>query len=162
MSTAAVEQELERLRGPDGILRLEDVVAAAADESSPLHSHFEWDNTKAAHRYRLSQARALIRSVQIPLRISDIVFEAPAFVPASIAGGGYRRLDQVPPGSPEARSVVVDELSRVAALLGRVRKVAAVLELEDEVDTLLAAATALSIKMKAAKDEKEAAESPPT
>jgi len=35
-------------------------VAEATDPSSPLHDRFTWDESEAAHRFRLWQARALL------------------------------------------------------------------------------------------------------
>lgn len=46
-----------------GELTPEDVVKAARNKNSPLHSFFEWDDSKAAEQHRLQQARGLIRSV---------------------------------------------------------------------------------------------------
>jgi hypothetical protein len=51
--------------GNGGELHTQDVVEEARDVSSPLHSHFEWDDKKAGHEHRLNQARALIRSIRI-------------------------------------------------------------------------------------------------
>lgn len=42
-----------------------DVLAEAARSTSPLHSFFEWNDTKAAHEHRLEQARRLIRSIEV-------------------------------------------------------------------------------------------------
>jgi len=53
------------------------VLQDAADESSPLHRYFEWDNKQAAQRYRLDQARHLIRAVQIKITEDEIT---PRFV----------------------------------------------------------------------------------
>ena len=47
----------------NGELQPADVVADAKNPNSPLHSFFEWSDTKAAHEHRLQQARGLIRSV---------------------------------------------------------------------------------------------------
>lgn len=59
-----VGKRLDQLRRQcKGELTPEDVVEDAKDPSSPLHGFFEWSNTKAAHQYRLQQARGLIRSV---------------------------------------------------------------------------------------------------
>lgn len=59
-----VISELKRIAiENDGILQPETVVEEARPRSSPLHSRFTWDNTKAAHEYRLWQARQLIRVV---------------------------------------------------------------------------------------------------
>lgn len=44
-----------------GVINPESVVLAAADETSPLHKYFQWEDTEAAHQYRLWQARSLIR-----------------------------------------------------------------------------------------------------
>lgn len=52
-------REIERANG--GVLLPEAVVERAADTQSALHGAFEWDDTEAARKYRLEQARQLIR-----------------------------------------------------------------------------------------------------
>jgi len=59
-----IGEELERLRATSD-LTAETVVKAARNAKSPLHGEFVWDDTKAAHRYRLVQARTLVRSVKV-------------------------------------------------------------------------------------------------
>src|SRR5687768_1372899 len=49
-------------------LTTNDVVAEASGMKSPLRPYFEWDNTAAAHKYRLEQARTLIRAIVIGAR----------------------------------------------------------------------------------------------
>jgi hypothetical protein len=64
-----VRGELERLcRTGKGLLTAEAVVEAARNERSPLHGEFEWDDSAAAHRYRIEQARGLIRRFPIQYR----------------------------------------------------------------------------------------------
>lgn len=59
-----IVNELQRLAAAnDGLLKVADVVEAAKPASSPLHSWFQWDDSAAAHAYRLEQARRLIRVV---------------------------------------------------------------------------------------------------
>lgn len=58
--------ELMAVREQYGSLTAENVVDAARHVNSPLHTHFEWDDGEAAHRYRLQQARQLIRVVRQP------------------------------------------------------------------------------------------------
>jgi hypothetical protein len=54
--------ELQRIANINGgLLRPSDVVRAAKAKTSPLHSRFQWNDTKAAQEYRLWQARQLIR-----------------------------------------------------------------------------------------------------
>lgn len=44
-----------------GIISPRDVVDAAKNEASPLHPFFEWDDSVAAEKYRLGEARNLLR-----------------------------------------------------------------------------------------------------
>lgn len=59
-----VGERLDAIRGRNG-LTPENVVQDAASEKSPLHSYFEWDDAKAAHRHRVEQAGHLIRCVTV-------------------------------------------------------------------------------------------------
>jgi hypothetical protein len=60
--TAKIVAELKRLaRKNGGLLKPETVVEAARPETSPLHSRFEWDDSVAGEKYRIWQARQLIR-----------------------------------------------------------------------------------------------------
>jgi hypothetical protein len=71
------------------------VVEAARDPDSPLHHRFTWDDSKAAHEYRLWQARELIVSVEI---VVDNRFESsPVYVSlqSDRLQGGYRALSDV-------------------------------------------------------------------
>ena len=43
----------------------EAVLDASRDEDSPTHKEFEWDDTVAAEKYRLEQARELIGHIRI-------------------------------------------------------------------------------------------------
>ena len=90
--------ELERriltklARKNGGLLKVDDVLQEAKDESSPLHTHFEWDDSVAAEAHRKAQARALIQRCKITLVESEPV-QIRAFVslPADREnGGGYR------------------------------------------------------------------------
>jgi hypothetical protein len=91
-----VGEHLERLRSENGgIVQPEQVVDDARPEDSPLHHVFEWDDDVAAEKYRIAQARNIIRSVNIimanPMTGQD---DAPrlAFVSVStpfMEGTGY-------------------------------------------------------------------------
>ena len=56
-------EEIDRLYQSKGRILPEDIVEASKDESAPLHSCFEWDDTVAAHKYRCSQASTIIRLI---------------------------------------------------------------------------------------------------
>jgi hypothetical protein len=91
-----VINELERIaKARHGELRVQDVVEAARPAASPLHSWFNWDDTEAAHQWRLQQARQLIRVTiayvgdnedSIPIR----VFVSLTTDRYNKDGGGYR------------------------------------------------------------------------
>ena len=75
-----------------GMLLVDDVLTEAKDESSPLHKHFEWDDSAAAEAHRRYQARVLIQKCHI-----TVVDVAPTTVRAFVSlqsdretGGGYR------------------------------------------------------------------------
>lgn len=46
------------------------VVRLAKMKNCPLHSHFEWDDSVAGHKYRLVQARRLIRIT--PIEVEEV------------------------------------------------------------------------------------------
>jgi hypothetical protein len=127
---------LEALRDQDGYLRPESVVAAAKDPDSPLHSHFDWNNDSAAHKHRLEQARALIRSVRVEIKTEERIVRSVAYIrdpglPAREQG--YTPITSIRPRSAVAYEVVAAELARAEAALDRAHKVADVLGLDAEI-----------------------------
>lgn len=59
-------EELERIRTVNnGRLAQDAVVEAASDKASPLHPAFEWNDHRAAHQYRLTQAGYVIRMLAV-------------------------------------------------------------------------------------------------
>lgn len=94
-----VIKELERLQSQNqsGLLVAERVVEVARDENSVLHSQFEWDDTKAGHRYRLAQARQLIRTIVIHEERTAEPIRSFVSLPSDRAhtGGGYRHMSVV-------------------------------------------------------------------
>lgn len=59
-----LRDELLAIRAEHGKLTPALVVEEAAAEDHPLHSRFEWDDAVAGHKYRLTQAKNLIRVVK--------------------------------------------------------------------------------------------------
>lgn len=55
------------------------VVEVARDPANPLHDRFEWDDSVAGEKYRLSQARQLIRSVRVTEVVEDGIERVRAF-----------------------------------------------------------------------------------
>lgn len=98
----------------DGELRAIDVVNAAAVPESPLHSQFEWDDTKASHAFRLQQARQLIR-VQVqyigPVNDPQLSRVYVSLTPDRVKlHGGYRVLTDVMSVEGMRQQVLADAL----------------------------------------------------
>jgi len=62
-----IQDELTRIAQNNVKRKLvkEDIVEEAANPGSPLHDDFEWDDSKAGHQYRLTQANTLLAKVHI-------------------------------------------------------------------------------------------------
>lgn len=108
--------ELRRISAENlGMLRAADVVEAAADAASPLHSFFEWDDSEAGYLYRLQQARALIRVTVEVLQYQEQHYRVRAFISLAedriLEGGGYRVMTQVL-SSPTGRAKLLDQALR--------------------------------------------------
>lgn len=124
--------ELERIRlAHGGLLRPEDVVAAARLKASPLHDQFEWDDNAAAVQYRLWQARQLIRVAVTVLPQSEQPVRAYVSLRTdrTVAGGGYRPLGDVM-GDERLREQLLaealDDLKTFKIKYGRLRELAPV------------------------------------
>lgn len=91
-----IRSELTSLAGPDRIVYPGQVVDAARDPKSILHPLFTWDDTEAAEKYRLVQARTLIGSFRITVPERNIRVQAFTSLRADKPhGGGYRFIGDV-------------------------------------------------------------------
>lgn len=99
MQDEAIKEALEEIAAKhNGLLRAQDVLEEASKPTNILHlwSGFEWDQSKAAFKYNLQQARALIRvTVEYVGPTGDETLSR-VFVSLSTdrtkKGGGYRSL----------------------------------------------------------------------
>lgn len=96
--TVRIQNELESLRKKNrGVLLPLKVVEFARNPDTALHSRFDWSDRKAAQKYRLWQAREVIR-VYVTVLEADT---EPVKVYVSLYndrkrdGGGYRSLRDV-------------------------------------------------------------------
>jgi len=64
-------EELARLEKELGFLSPENVTTAAEKKDSPLHEVFEWNENSAARKWRLEQARNLLRSIEVETALKD-------------------------------------------------------------------------------------------
>jgi hypothetical protein len=136
--------EIERLRRANGgSVTPPAVVEAAADEASPLHAYFTWDDSVAAVAYRLEQARSLIRRVKITYYAHETTktrVSAYVSVPAERhSGGGYRLASDLA-GTPSAEGVVQEIASIIETQVMKLRALGDVMDVADIAEDLEAAA----------------------
>lgn len=77
----AYGEELHRLQAKHKGVTAETVLDAASRSRSPLHGHFEWDDTRAAREHRLHEARKLIQGIEVRI---EYVGKAPDGVPQTL------------------------------------------------------------------------------
>ncbi len=128
----SVQEELERLRLlHGGVLMPELVVNAARYKSSPLHESFDWDDGEAAHKWRLEQARRLIR-VYVPVIDANGPKEIRGYVslsPDRMGEGGYRAMVDVLKNEDMREQLLadaLDDLRRIKMKYAALNEVAAV------------------------------------
>lgn len=98
-----------------GVVRPEHVVAAAVSPQSALHSWFDWDDGEAADKWRIHQARQLLR-----VTVSCIAGEdkpmARVFVSLTSdrqSGEGYRSTVAVLSNAKYRKQLLADALSEL-------------------------------------------------
>ena len=65
----------------------EQIVEKASDKNTALHECFEWDNKKAAHKYRLGQAQMIVRNIVEKVEYEDSDGQERQFVIRAIVSG---------------------------------------------------------------------------
>jgi len=110
IKTAVILRKLAHANG--GLLTPEAVVEFARPKTSPLHKRFMWDDSEAAHQYRLWQARQMI---SVTIRYVDIKGKkTPTRVFVSLSPdrdkrhGGYREMVEVLSDASMRRQMLQD------------------------------------------------------
>ena len=65
VSAQIVGTELERIQEEFGRVDATTILAESERPDAPLHPAFEWDDSKAAHEFRLTQARHVANSIVV-------------------------------------------------------------------------------------------------
>jgi hypothetical protein len=120
-----IQREIEALRNDEGLVRAETVVIwARGNPDSELHLHFEWDDAVAGEKYRIDQARQLIRihvlTDEGDRKLVSLSIDRPS-------GGGYRDLTDVLPSASMREIMLRDairELQRVRTKYARLNELA--------------------------------------
>ena len=89
-------KELEKVQKIHGSLTAQNVLNVAQKKTSPLHKLFEWDNSKAAEKYRMHQARVLINNVEIKYISDGEERHVPAYEIVKTDGGQqYKHIESL-------------------------------------------------------------------
>jgi hypothetical protein len=134
--------ELKRIaQDQDGILDPQYIVDSARDPESPLHSRFDWEDSSAAEKWRLHQARNLIR---VTVSYLPQVHCEPTRVFVSLTtdrkDGGYRQTVDVLHDSNMRRQLLtdaLDELRRLQRKYSLLKELAGVFEAARQVELRL-------------------------
>lgn len=138
--SAAMQATLEALAHKHGgVLKPQVVVKAAEPEKSPLHHWFQWDDSKAAHEYRLEQARRLIQvSVTMMERPNSdpVIVRTFVSLPSDRKDGGYRLLADVLSDKDQSREMLEDALAELTRLRNKYATLKELAPVFAEVDKL--------------------------
>lgn len=140
---SAIRNELTRLAAEHGgELQPKAVVDAARSEDSPLHKSFDWDDSEAAEKWRLTQARNLIRAVVTYEKVGNKTVETRVFVSLTPDrkenGDGYRLTSSVMSDDAHRQQLLSDamgEMQRFKEKYRRLSELAKVFAAMDEVTT---------------------------
>lgn len=135
-----IREELQKLE-VDGNVTAARVVEAASDVTHPLHDFFEWDDSEAARRFRMIQARSLIQRVRVEYRtVPGQTVTAPVYIRdprVPTTDQGYTRVSILTKTKSDAIAGMAIELARAMSILGRAREIAAAMGLAEQVDAIL-------------------------
>lgn len=128
-----ITKELERIRQKDGgVLNPHTVLKEARRKNSPLHDQFTWDDSEAAHQYRLWQARELIRvSVTVLEPNTSAVRTYVSLREDRQSGVGYRHLADVLSDEEQRQQLLdqaLDDLERIRQKYSHLEELAEVFE----------------------------------
>lgn len=128
MARDKIKDELEEVRRRHGgVLKASDVVHFASNPKTALHAKFTWDNDIAGAKYRLWQARQLIRVSVVMLEQATV--ETRAFVSLyadrNNAGGGYRAMVDVLSDAEKRDQLLGQALSELKSWQAKYRELKA-------------------------------------
>jgi hypothetical protein len=132
-----------------GKLTADDLIAAARSPKHPLHDRFEWDDTVAGQKWRIYQAREIIRSVQVVVTTESRTLEVPVYVrdPRVEEGDqGYAATEKLTP--EDKRSALNFEITRVVSALDRAQRLAEAFGMAKAVQEITRRVKALQVELR--------------
>lgn len=136
-STAgAVLEEIRAKTGRDDVTP-EELLNASRDEDSPTHAEFDWDDSIAAHKWRLEQARLIIAHIRIIRADSQSEYKERAFVSAPGGNHAYVPLETAL-GKDEYREHLLNQAKKeMTVFLAKYRRIKELAEVTDAMTKFL-------------------------
>lgn len=135
-----VQEELRTIEAEHGILRPEDVVEFARNKKTALHSQFEWDDSEAAQKYRLWQARYVISTSVTIIEAEQKKYAVRAFVSLTpdrrAEGGGYRSIASVMTDDEMKAQLFKDALAELGTFRRKYHSLKQLSEVFEAIDAL--------------------------
>lgn len=149
----AVKEALAAIaRKNGGLLTPNSVVLEARKKDSVLHDLFEWDEKKAAHAWRIDQARELIRSVKVVIKTERTTITTVAYIrnpDCESDEQGYVDTVSLVGDEERSRTALISEFTRAGSSLRRARELAEVFNMKEEVDVVVESVDVLMTKVEA-------------
>lgn len=135
---AAIKKELDDIERRHGKILPSVVVQAARDKKSAMHTWFDWDDSSAAQKYRLEQARSLIRIVVTTVNTPNATpFQTYVSLKSDrYNGGGYRSITRVLSDKERTRQMLqqaLDELETFKLKYNQIKALKPVFSAADSV-----------------------------
>lgn len=131
MKVQTVFKHLEA-KSPDGKVSPQDIVEASKNPSSPLHSRFEWDDTRAGERYRVWQARQMLSTITI--EVGQVETKAFQNIVVEVEEGkerGYYSIDRVLNDSDLRQRVLIQMAQHLRSTIKRYEEYKVIYKLID-------------------------------
>ncbi len=140
MKKEVYAKALRELVTADGEITPDAVVTAASDPENDLHSYFDWDDSSAATKYRIDQARKLICSVTVVIETTDKIIKIPEYIRDPNKTGseqGYLLTAKVKTDEDLRQEAIASEFGRASSALRRAREIAVYFDIEKAVDDVI-------------------------
>jgi len=142
-----------------GNLTPDAVVEDARHKKSPLHEFFDWDDSEAAHKWRIEQARSLIRSVRVEIVTEEKTVSTVRYLrnPEAGKGQGYVDVAVLRESTDLARRALRAEFARAKALFDRAEGLAEAFDMRNEIVELRERVVEMDERLQRAPQEAAAA-----
>ena len=111
---------LKKLEKKNGDIEIDAILDEAEDEDSVLHDYFEWDNGKAGHAHRRTQAKQLLREYKFMIVTEEVVRYSPRWISkADTKTPTFTNVDFVRQDKARSVAALEDEIARIIGACDR-------------------------------------------